>query len=527
MAASTLRAYVDWDRNGNFTGAFDDVTTRVLPSSRLEVEFGRDADSPLTAVVAGEGAFTLTNGDRRYTNRNAGSPLFGKVLPARPVKVERTVSGVTYTCGPRLHTDAQPLNPDRDAQTVTVALVDYLADFRGKELSTALFRTVRAGEVIGQILDGIGWTAARDLDTGVSVFPFWWEDGTDALDALDKVLRSEGFPAFAYVDGAGTFVFRDRHHRMFDTTSSTSQVTFRASGAEPVLHKRFTEDAGWQSVVNDVTASIPLRRVRSLQPVWTSEDAIIVPGGEAVTLVVELTDPCAEVFASNQVTPVQDIVQQQIVDSTQDYDDNPGTHVTTPGFTGVSASLSRSSGQSMILTLTNSGSVGEDETVTSITLYGRPVTSTTSVQVSASDSTSKTAYGSRSLPNSDLPWCSQGDAKRILDRVVAERKVPLSRLVVTFQIGRTGAGPASLSAARAAAVLARGLGDRVTVVEPESGISGDFYVDRIRHDAADDLDHVVTMWLDQVPPVVAPALASTFTFDTNTAGRRFNSGAFA
>lgn len=522
MPASTLRAYVDWDRNGNFTGTFDDVTTRVLPSARLEVEYGRDADSPLAAVVAGEGAFTLTNTDRRYTNRNTGSPLFGKVLPARPVKVERTVSGTPYPCGPRLHTDSQPLNPDRDTQTVSVRLVDYLADLRGKTLSTAMFTTVRAGAVIGTILDAIGWAGARDLDTGVSVFPFWWEEGTDALEALDKVLRSEGWPALAYVDGAGTFVFRDRHHRMFDTTASTSQATFRASGVEPVMHKRFTEDAGWTSVVNDATSSVELRRVRDLQVVWESDDAIVVPGGEVVTLVVQLTDPVTEVLVPTQNGDLRfegEVLQSQ--------EDNPGYIRTVPSFTTVTASLSRTSGQSMILTLTNGGTTGEDETVTKIVLYGRPVTSTTSVQVSASDATSITAYGSRGLPNADLPWCSRYDAQRILDRVVAERKVPLSRLVVTFQIGRTAAGPVSLSAARAAAVLARGLCDRVTVVEPESGISGDFYVDRIRHDAADDLDHVVTMWLDQVPPVVAPALASTFTFDTNVAGRRFDSGAFA
>ena len=92
------------------------------------------------------------------------------------------------------------------------------------------------------------------------------------------------------------------------------------------------------------------------------------------------------------------------------------------------------------------------------------------------------------------------------------------------EVGRTAAG--RRSDARAAAILARGLSDRVTVIETESQINADFFIERIRHDFADDLDHTVTLWLEAVPPAVAPAAAALFTFDNNTAGRRFNSGAF-
>lgn len=518
---SQIKVSVDWAKDGNFTGAFDNVTSRVLPGGRVGVEYGRDVTTPLAPVTAGSGSLTLRNPDRRYSPRNASSPLAGLVKPARPVKLERTVAGTTYVLGPRMHTDAQPLNPDRDSRTVSFRLVEYMADLRGKNLSTALFRSIRSGDAVGKILDGIGWTGARDLDAGVSVFPFWWEEGTDALDALDKVMRSEGWPALAYIDGNGTFVFRDRHHRMIDTASATSQVTFRGSGPEPVLGKEFTPDEGWDGVINDVTVSIPLRRIRSRQIVWQSEESIVVAGGEAVTVVVELTDPCSEVFV-----PLQNNAGNfdWVVEASQDYDDNPGFIATTPFVTNVTATLSRTSGQSMILTLTNGGTAGEDETVTGIAIYGRPVTSTTSVQVSASDATSITDYGSRSMPNSDLPWCNRYDAQRIVDGVVAQRKAPLTLVTATFKIGRTSAGPRSDT--RAAAILARGLSDRVTIIETESQINGDFFLERIRHDFADDLDHTVTLWLEAVPPTVAPALAAVFTFDNNTAGRRFNTGAF-
>lgn len=521
---SQIKVSVDWAKDGNFTGAFDNVTSRVLPGGRVGIEYGRDVTTPLAPVTAGSGSLTLRNPDRRYSPRNASSPLTGLVKPGRPVKLERTIptpTPTTYTLGPRMHTDAQPLNPDRDSRTVTMRLVEYVADLRGKNLSTALFRSIRSGDAVGKILDGIGWTAARDIDPGVSVFPFWWEEGTDALDALDKVVRSEGWPALAYVDGNGTFVFRDRHHRTFDTASATSQVTFRGSGVEPVLGKEFVADEGWDGVVNDVTVSIPIRRIRGRQVVWESDESIVVAGGEVVTVVVELTDPCTEVFVPLQTNAG---ATDWVVEASQDYDDNPGFIATTPFVTNVTATLSRTSGQSMILTLTNGGTVGEDETVTGITIYGRPVTSTTNVQVSASDSTSITDYGSRSMPNSDLPWCNRYDAQRIIDTVVAQRKAPLTLVACTFKVGRTSAGPRS--DARANAILARGLSDRVTIIETESQINGDFYLERIRHDFADDVDHTVTLWLEAVPPTVAPALADVFTFDNNTAGRRFNTGTF-
>lgn len=519
--ASTVKASIDWAKDGNFTGAFDNVTSRVVPGSRVVVEHGRDMATPLAPVTAGSGSLTLQNQDRRYSPRNTASPLFGQLKPARPVKLERTVGTTTYVLGSRMHTDSQPLNPDRDTETVEVRLVDYVADLRGKSLSTALFQSLRTGDAVGKILDGIGWTGPRALDPGVTVMPFWWEDGTDALDALDNVLRSEGWPALAYVDGAGAFVFRDRNHRIAAAASSTSQVTLRASGPEPVMGRPFAADEAWDGIVNDVTVSVPLRRVRDLQLVWESQDSVVVAGGTAVTLVVELDEACAEVFA-----PTQFVAGDFFAEKSQAQFDNPGVFTTTPAFTNVTATLSRTSGQSMILTLTNTGTAGEDETVTAISIYGRPVTATANVQVSASDATSITDYGSRGLPNSDLPWCNQYDAKRIIDSVVAQRKSPLTQVVATVKVGRTAAGTPALSNARAAAVLARAVSDRVTVIEPGSQINGDFHLERIRHDLADDLDHTVTFWLEAVPPTVAPALASMFTFDTNVAGRRFDSGAF-
>jgi hypothetical protein len=56
--------------------------------------------------------------------------------------------------------------------------------------------------------------------------PWWWASQADAFDMLTELLASEGPPSIAYIAPDGTFVFRDRHHRLLRAASLTSQATF-------------------------------------------------------------------------------------------------------------------------------------------------------------------------------------------------------------------------------------------------------------------------------------------------------------
>jgi hypothetical protein len=190
-----LHVYVDWDRNGNFTGPSDDVTDDVRGT--VSVSFGRESVTALAPLIAGRGSFDLDNTSRRYSPRNASSPLFGKVKPARPVLITRDVkvgtTTTTYTIF-RGHIDDTPISPDVDGRLVTVNLVDSLQDFQQNTISTELWQGLRSGDAIGKILDAAGWTGGRDLDPGCSIFTWWWAEGSTAASALQDVLDSEGPP---------------------------------------------------------------------------------------------------------------------------------------------------------------------------------------------------------------------------------------------------------------------------------------------------------------------------------------------
>jgi hypothetical protein len=73
---------------------------------------------------------------------------------------------------------------------------------------------------------------------------------------------------------------------------------------------------------------------------------------------------------------------------------------------------------------------------------------------------------------------------------------------------------------KSAQVLARDLSDRVTVVETETNLNNDFYLESIQHEFTGEHDHTVTFGLEMTPVAISPM----FRFDT--AGQGFDDGKF-
>src|SRR5215203_2673401 len=179
-----LKAEIDWQKTGDFSGTGNDVTSRTLRHNQINASYGRDLNSAFAPSVAGQGSLTLNNRSKDYTSRNPASPLYGDIKPARPVRITRTYPAfgpdgdaetdvdTDVESGPATtftlfsgHTDDQPLNPDSDSKSVALSLIDWLGDFRGQNISTSLYQGIRSGQAIEYILDYCNWTAGRDIDT--------------------------------------------------------------------------------------------------------------------------------------------------------------------------------------------------------------------------------------------------------------------------------------------------------------------------------------------------------------------------
>jgi hypothetical protein len=465
-----IRVYVDWAKNGNFTNTWDEVTEFVRGG--ITLSYGREAVTTLSPAIAGRGSFSLDNTTKRYSPRNASSPLFGSLKPYRPVLITRDVKVGTVTTTFTLfrgHTDDAPISPDLDSKIVTLNLVDYLGDFDRNTITTTLYQGLRSGDAIGKILDAAGWTGGRDIDPGSSVFPWWWAEGESALDAMQRVLASEGSPALLTVGSSGEIVFRDRNHRLVRSASTTVQARIQGKtvGAEPVMGRPFTYSDNWQNIVNDVLLQVDERRPQAVQVVFSTDEFVFVPSSSSATLFVKTSDPFF-----NAVTPVED------------------TDYTVSAGSVTSVTLTQTSGAATQITYT---APAGGATVGDVQLRGQPVPVVRSYQVTATDSTSQTDYGQRDLPAGVTPeWASRYDVTDVSAQAVAQRKNPLPLVTVTFTCHHT-------QVARLNAVLSLDLSDRVTITEPETALANDFFVESISHEIADLTSHVITLGLEMVP----------------------------
>lgn len=484
--AATYKMLIDWYGNG-FGGGPDDVTARVLDQrSAVTARYGRDQARQLAPTSPGELGFELNNTSRDYSPENTSSPIAGFVAPGRPVQFQAIVGTATtpiYTG----YLDDFDLKPGINDRSVPASCIDALGRLRGVSVTTPLYQGIRTGDAIGYLLDAVGWPAtSRDLDSGASVLPYWWLDGTDAFDALMELADSEGPAALVTVDAQGRIVFRDRHHRLTRTASLTAQATWRSTGAEPLISDPVTYNHGWKEIVNTVTVNVPQYQIDpDVSVVWSSQGQLVIAAGTSIQVTARGNSP----FLS-AVTPVQDT----------DFTVAAGT---------LTVGLSQTSGQSTTITLSSvGGAIVQDLQLRALAIQSP------SIAVTVEDQQSITKYGRKSYQNGRLPvWANKYDAEAILTLIVSKRAERLPTISVTMR----GAG----HALRLTECLTRNLSDRVRLTESLTGLDSDCFVEQISHSVGQGgREHVTTFGLEKIPPVVS----NPFTFDV--AGKGFDDGVF-
>jgi hypothetical protein len=91
----TFTFAVDWDADGSFATAGDDITAFVRD---VKVSRGVRQDRPDARVAAiGQLTLVLDNGDGRFSPANSGGTYFGKLLPNREVRLQATDGVDTWT----------------------------------------------------------------------------------------------------------------------------------------------------------------------------------------------------------------------------------------------------------------------------------------------------------------------------------------------------------------------------------------------------------------------------------------------
>lgn len=472
------------------------VTSDILGD--VVISYGRDQERQLSPAAIGTASVRLCNVTRIYSPENVNSPLYGNLDPARDSRFQVTWAGTIFPLF-RGRVDDFGVNASFSDRTVSFSFLDGMALLQGAKLSTQVFASLRTGELINEILDEAGWTGPRDIDTGATIVKFWWAENTDALSAIQDLVKSEGPPAVAFVGPDGTFTFHDRHHRIQNVTSTNVQATFGQAAigcAAPAvtglsIAQPFVYDHGWRDIVNSITFEVGDRVPDpELTDVWTSEDSIVLSDGQSVDIDISTSDPFTDA-----VTPVE------------------GTDFVRTGAGAVSVLLSRTSGASAKITVMASGG---GAVITGMKLRARAIPVAKTIKVTREDTGSITAHGEKTYPDT-APWANANDAGAIADMILLH----YARRRPTIQLRAVTQNPNHF-----VQLLQRTIGDRIRVRNDELGLSGDFFIERVTHTIrrfnapGRPPVHDVVFGCEKEQDIVA----NPFTFDKRGAG--FDDGTF-
>ena len=176
----------------------------------------------------------------------------------------------------------------------------------------------------------------------------------------------------------------------------------------------------------------------------------------------------------------------------------------------MNVSLSATQGPRVIVNVTASGGPA---VVQGMAVRGYPLEATT-IQVTGEDAVSIAKYKRRSYPGQTPQWLNVNDARDVIDILLAYRAERLPWVEITLDNSNT---------TRLTQELARDLSDRVTVIETETQLDREFFIERIKHTVREGGLHHRTVFGGEAAPVVATGLFLEF----DLAGAGFDDGAFA
>lgn len=433
--------------------------------------------------VTGSGAAPVSSAYGQIKYGFQGTPGAGIILYGDLIQM--TTNPVTIFRG---HLDEYTLLPARNERKVTISCLDPLAQLTESKATTDLYPSIRTGDAIHKILDSISWSGVlRDIDTGATTLRWWSVNAVDAWSAIQDILAAEGSPALITSDSSGSIVFRDRHHRLIRTASTTSQVTLRDTGSEPKFSEPLMYDQGWRDVVNDVLFEVDERGpAPDRSVIWESDLVYNVGASATLSFTISTEDPF--------------------------YDAAVLTSTVISGSATVSINVTQ--GQSTTISIVAGGGGAQ---VTNIQLDGYVVGVQRTLQVSASDATSISLYGSKSGPDG-AGAASYADAEAIAALAVLYRK---TRLPIV-QLDVRGS-----NATRLTQCITRNLSDRITIVDAETGLNRAFFIEQINHQVIDaGALHTTTFGCEAVPTTSGLDDPSTVFIFNHANNGKFGTGKF-
>jgi hypothetical protein len=185
VITATYRYYADWDGNNSFGDPGEDISACAFEATW---EYGRDFASQLSGrSKAGSCRIVLDNSDGRFSPFNVSSPLYGKMVPGRRVRVTMQIgAGAEVVMWQGYLEPVSPV-PGEAPGLATAEILAYgpLAHrCLQVRVSIPMLIDIETGTAVEEVLDAAGFPAAdRAIDAGQGTMSRWWDSAT-AIQAL-------------------------------------------------------------------------------------------------------------------------------------------------------------------------------------------------------------------------------------------------------------------------------------------------------------------------------------------------------
>lgn len=227
----------------------------------MKMDWSRSVQFPYN-VQSATCDVTFNNTHQKFTYENANSPLYGNILPERPIRTYAgfTTGGMTETVPVFVGlTQGMPKYSGEDNTTATFTAMDFLSEIAKTQLGqTIMMRDVRTDEVIATILDTYGLDSAMyDLDRGLNVIPFvMFESGSNAGNILSKLVQAEN--GSLWLNEKGIIRFSPR-------VADLGKLPVASYDETNIIEITPSQTDG---IVNRVKITSDIRKVQDSQPVF-------------------------------------------------------------------------------------------------------------------------------------------------------------------------------------------------------------------------------------------------------------------
>ena len=330
-------------------------------------------------------------------------------------------------------------------------IIEFSASDRAKlfrrTIQTSLQVDTKTNSLFGVILDAAGVEAAdRTIDPQMKDdIPFAWLDNISAGEALDQIMRSGAH--LMYIDGKGKFNAKSRSSEQFASPLSSHENFFDLDFA-------ITEEG----IINDAIITGQPRKVStSVNTVAFIEDNPSIIAGGSLNFFLEFLDP-----DTRDPTPVQSLITPV---ASQDFRLFSDENETGTDLTSAAGVVVTPFATTALISVTNSGDVSAF--LTHFQLRGNAIQRRSPFLVQIQVASSQALYGVRGFGlRTDLTE-KVTFVKNYAEFIVAQKKDPSQAI----SFGLKNENPA---------MLQLDILEKVTLVESNTGISGDWVIKSVR-----------------------------------------------